>query len=154
MTPGSAGTWPASAPGTMRTILVAGLSLILAGCNSLEDLAASATELHFTTSPGTPGNPAPNVDVIVTDKAEVVSLFEATIAQPVVPPGVYECRLDTGVSYQLAFTSGSTVTDIDLDPTGCGWLTFPDGGPGRAPSAAYWSQLAQTLGVAESVILP
>jgi hypothetical protein len=121
--------------------------------STLEALAASATRLDFTTSTSIPQNPAPPVNVTVTDAAAVQALFDATLALSPVVPGDYNCPFAAGVDYHLTFTSGSASAVIDFTPDGCEWVTLPDGST-RGASAAYWSLLATTLGIPEATIYP
>jgi hypothetical protein len=121
--------------------------------SALGVLAQTATTLTFSTATSIPSNPAPQVQVTVTDASKVSSLFEAALALPTVPEGTYSCPADFGVQYELAFTSGATVTRVGLEPNGCGWVSIP-GSSARSPDAAWWSQLSATLAIPETEIYP
>jgi hypothetical protein len=123
--------------------------------STYEPLVSTATSLHFTTSSSLAGNPPPAVDVTVTSASVVRSIFAETIAQPVFQPGDYSCPADFGITYHLVFTSGAKTTTADLTPGGCSTIVL-DGSTTTelTPSAQYWTDLANALGIVEATIFP
>ncbi len=113
------------------------------------------TGLQFSTATTIPSNPAPAVQVTVTDVAKSQNAYHATLALPVFPPGTYACPIDWGVTYQLTFllANGSSLT-VTADPNGCSLVDIPGTCLRSVGSSDYWSQLAQDLGIPESEIYP
>jgi hypothetical protein len=152
-------------PGIACCILVT-LFFALAGCGSGSSghctlVAGGAppavdevTGLQFSAATTIPSNPAPAVQVTVTDVAKAQDAYRATLALPVFPPGIYNCPADPGIIYQLTFllANGSSLT-VTEDPSGCPVANIP-GTCVRSVSSTYWNQLAQDLGVPESGIDP
>jgi hypothetical protein len=116
------------------------------------------TLLSFSTSSSIPSNLPPPVQITVTDATKAQDAYRATLALPVAPtgvqPGYHSCPVDWGVSYQLTFSlaNGSKLI-VTADPNGCQSVSIP-GTCVRSTDSAYWSQLAQDLGVPESLIYP
>jgi hypothetical protein len=136
------------------TLFLPGLTACGGGESALELAADSATQVEFSTSTTIAANPAPPVQVTVTDAAKAQALFRAAIALPTVDTsGVYNCPVDWGVRYTLTFTSGATLTEAQFGPNGCGWLSFT-GAPPRQLSNDFWALLAATLGIQEATIFP
>jgi hypothetical protein len=115
------------------------------------------TGLSFSTSSTIPSNIPPLVQT-TADATEAQDLYQATLALPVAPtgvqPGYHSCPGDWGVTYQLIFSlaNGSKLT-VTADPNGCQSVSIP-GTCVRSTGYAYWSQLAQDLGIPESLIYP
>jgi hypothetical protein len=112
------------------------------------------TGLKFSATTTIPSNPPPPVSVTVTDVAKAQDAYQATLALPVFPPGTYNCPEDSGVSYQITFflANGSQL-EVTADPDGCSLAHIP-GTSVRSAGPAYWSQLAQDLGIPVSEIYP
>ncbi|HJX62749.1 MAG TPA: hypothetical protein VJ860_02220 [Polyangia bacterium] len=116
------------------------------------------TLLSFSTSSTIPSNLPPPVQITVTDATKAQDAYRATLALPVAPtgvqPGYHSCPGDWGVTYRLTFSlaSGGTLTVV-ADPNGCQSVSIP-GTCVRSADSAYWSQLAQDLGIPESEIYP
>jgi hypothetical protein len=115
------------------------------------------TGLSFSTSSTIPSNIPPPVQT-TADATQAQDLYQATLALPVAPtgvqPGYHSCPPNWGVTYQLTFSlaNGSTLT-VTADPNGCQSVSIP-GTCVRSTDSAYWSQLAQDLGIPESEIYP
>ncbi len=116
------------------------------------------TLLRFSTSSTIPSNLPPPVQITVTDATKAQDAYQATlallVAQRTPAPGSHSCPVDWGVTYQLTFSlaSGGTLT-VTADPNGCQSVSIP-GTCVRSADSAYWSQLAQDLGIPESEIYP
>jgi len=155
---------------------VAGLGyLVAAGCGKSNDSADSiraelrsqlmrVSALTFNEMTTIPANPAPDVEVTVSDPA-AADVASAILDLPAMPAGEYNCPIDYGVSYFLVFTGGDpggggeTVMIATLDPGGCqqGKISVD----GRrvdhfwtASSPAFWGRLAADLGVPAADIFP
>ena len=153
-------------PGTGCGVFSALLFAALAGCGSggsgnctrvaggTPPAVDEVTGLQFSTATTIPSNPAPAVQVTVTDVAKAQDAYQATLALPVFPPGVYNCPADFGVTYQLSFllANGSNLT-VTENPSGCSVANIP-GTCVRSVGPTYWSQLAQDLGIPEAEIDP
>jgi Kelch motif len=113
------------------------------------------TALKFSTATTISSNSAPPVYVTVTDAAKAQDAYQATLALPVFPPGIYNCPIDWGVTYQLTFllATGSSLT-VTADPNGCSVVDIPGTCVRSVVPSDYWSQLAQDLGIPESEIYP
>ena len=109
----------------------------------------SVTGLHFTTSSALPDNPAPtNVDVTLTDPGPARVIYHATLALPDFPSGTYNCPADPGYSHTIVFTrEPDAAVTATLDTGGCRGATISGAPPVRQTNDAYWSLLAQNLGV-------
>jgi hypothetical protein len=65
------------------------------------------------------------LDTTIRDSASVQRLYDASLALPGVPNGIYNCPADFGTSYRLGFLRGtSQVQQMGLDPDGCRILTI------------------------------
>lgn len=121
--------------------------------------ASQVTQLSFAPAPGETLNPAPPIDVVVTDVSKAQDAYSATLALPGFPPpvpGIYHCPNDWGFSYQLtfSFSDGSSLT-ATVDASGCEQVQIPGTTLRWAGStASYWSELTQDLGIPESDITP
>jgi hypothetical protein len=113
--------------------------------------------LSFSTSSTIPSNIPPPVQT-AAETTEAQDAYQATLALPVAPtgvqPGYHSCPGDWGVTYQLTFSlaNGSKLT-VTADPNGCQSVSIP-GTCVRSTDSAYWSQLAQDLGIPEAEIYP
>jgi hypothetical protein len=117
------------------------------------------TLLSFSTASTIPSNLPPPVQITVTDATKAQDAYQETLALPLAQlltpqPGGHSCLDDWGVTYQLTFSlaSGGTLTVV-ADPNGCRSVSIP-GTCVRSADSAYWSQLAQDLGIPESEIYP
>lgn len=112
----------------------------------------SVTGLHFTTTSAFPDNPPPtNVDVTLSDAERVRAIYEATLALPMFPPGIYRCPPTFGYGHTIDFMRGATiVVTASLEPGGCRPATISGAPPVRQTTAAYWTLLASKLGVDEA----
>ncbi len=89
------------------------------------------------------------------DAAKAQDAYQATLALPAAPQGVVRsCPLELGVTYQIAFflANGSRLM-ATADPNGCSYVDI-SGTCTRSTDPAYWSQLAQDLGIPVSEIYP
>ena len=159
-------SWTRLAIGSALTCALAG------GCGesnpSVQDsLRADLTRVSavsFSATTTLPSNPPPDVQVTVAGPA-AVDVAQAILALPAMPPGVYNCPADFGVSYFLVFTGGNatgageTVMFADLTPSGCQNGDISSDGRSvdhfwTATSPDFWSRLAGDLGVPETDIYP
>jgi hypothetical protein len=125
------------------------------GDQSCGGLVSQATDFTFTTSTTIPTNPAPSVDVTVSDPTTVQALFQETNALPVLPAGQYNCPADFGVTYHLTFVTQNGTTQYVLDPGGCETVTIAsDSSVVLSANPQYWQTLAAALGVPETSIYP
>ena len=113
------------------------------------------TALKFSTVTSIPSNPPPSVHVIVADAAKAQDAYQATLALPAAPQGVVRsCPLELGVTYQIAlFLANGSRLMATADPNGCSYVDI-SGTCTRSTDPAYWSQLAQDLGIPVSEIYP
>jgi hypothetical protein len=120
--------------------------------------------LSFNATASIPSNPAPDVQVTVSDPA-AADVASAILDLPAIPPGEYNCPIDFGISYFLVFTGGDpsgggeTVMTATLDPGGCEPGQISADGQhvdhfGVTTGANFWSRLAGDLGVPEADIFP
>jgi hypothetical protein len=131
-------------------------AVLVGGCGgSLVPNETSITGLHLTTSSEFADNPPPpNVDVTLTDPGPSRVIYEATLALPDFPPGVFNCPIDLGYRHTIAFMSGQQMVMIaSLNIGGCRDATIAGVPPERQTNEAYWALLAQNLGVDESALL-
>jgi hypothetical protein len=149
---GGCGAAPLSADaGSLTTTPDGGLAPTEATVVTVQD-ESRLTSLHFTTSSAFPTNPKPkDVDVTLTTPAPVRAIFEATLALPVFPPGVYNCAVDVGYSHTITFMAGAAVlATATLEEGGCSEAEISGAPPTRQTSDAYWTLVAQNLGIDES----
>jgi hypothetical protein len=114
---------------------------------------ATVTGLRFTTSSELPSNPPPtNVDVTLTDPTPTLAIYLATLALPDFPSGRTNCPNDPGYRHTITFTDGDAIVmTAVLNAGGCRDVTISGATSTRwAVDDAYWSVLAQNLGVPES----
>ena len=159
----------------LRTWLGVGQALawvFAAGCSQSEDsievdLRSHLTSVSAVSFQGTttiPSNPAPSVQVTVSDPA-ARDVASAILDLPAMPPGTYNCPADLGIAYFLVFTGGDpngggeTVMIAHLDPAGCQQGDISSDGQHvdhfwTATSPDFWSRLAGDLGVPEADIYP
>jgi hypothetical protein len=65
------------------------------------------------------------LDSTIRDSASVQRLYDAALALPDVPDGIYDCPADFGTSYRLEFLRGtSEERQMVLDPDGCRFLAI------------------------------
>lgn len=132
--------------------------LTVAGLQTEQVLIGRA---DFTTATAIPANPAPAVNVTITDDA-ARQLFSDTLALPVIPPsdgGDGACPADFGILYFVTFEGYAPdvmpITAV-MTPAGCQIATITAGG-GSISFAAdpdYWANVARDLGISESMIYP
>ncbi|HVZ72474.1 MAG TPA: hypothetical protein VHJ20_08875 [Polyangia bacterium] len=136
----------------LRVIVWSSLVLVAAcgGSTQLEPSAVSGLELS-TTNPL--GNPWTDVEVTVTDPTRAQAIYDATVSLPDSPSGTYNCPEDSGVRYDVTFTSGTTtIMSAVLSPTGCRDVAISGSTTRRAVDETYWASLAQNLGVAKATL--
>jgi hypothetical protein len=139
-----------------RLTLVCGALVFAGACGAAgPPPAAEITGLHFTTSTSISSNPAPDVDVTLTDRAPSRLIYAATLALPVFPSGTFNCPFDPGIRYSIVFArvDGDALTAV-LNPAGCGDVTISGSATRRALDPAYWASMAEGLGIRESTIYP
>jgi hypothetical protein len=114
--------------------------------------------MTFTASTSIAQNPPPALDLRVDDAGRAEAAYAATLALPAALEGVHSCPIDFGVMYHIAYldAKGATVLLTDVDPEGCRGVQLSGTSiPARSASSdAYWQQLAQSLGIAETEIYP
>jgi hypothetical protein len=126
---------------------------------ALGALASEITKLEFSTSTSIAANPAPAVNVTVTDARLAQAAFEATLSLPAIPAGPMSCPNDFGVLYHLTFWGkNSVVAQVTLDPTGCQGAdvttTSSTTSLWAASTPTYWPALAANLEVPQENIYP
>jgi hypothetical protein len=129
------------------------LALGACGATPVPD-GAVITGLRFTTASAFPENPPPtNVDVTLTDPTPSRAIYDATIALPDFPPGHFNCPADLGYSHEITFTNGqAVVVTATLNEGGCRDATISGAPPVRQTTDAYWTLVAQNLGIEESTL--
>jgi hypothetical protein len=147
--------------------------LLAAGCGQSGDTSVqtalraqltSVSAMSFNAITSVPSNPAPNVQVTISDPA-ALDVANAILDLPAMPSGTYNCPEDFGVSYFLVFTGGDpngggeTVMTANLDPAGCQAGDITSDGQHVdnfwVPATSdFWSRLAGDLGVPEANIYP
>jgi hypothetical protein len=146
--------------------ILPGIIVLLAGCGAPQSETSSKdalsielpsiTRLEFSTSTTIPDNRPPDVRVTVyADTARAI--YAETLALSPLPEGVYNCPVDFGVVYELAFYRGDIeVVTGTLDPGGCEAvsLSSKSGGASVATDFGYWATLANHLGITEAQIYP
>lgn len=131
------------------------LGIALGGCSgSSPPDEASITGLHFTSSSTLPGNPPlTDVDVTLTDPIPSRAIYRATLALPDFPSGTFNCPADLGYRHTIVFThDADAAVTATLDVGGCRGATISDAPPVRQTNDAYWTLLAQKLGVDEAML--
>jgi hypothetical protein len=101
--------------------------------------ALPQNHLHFTLPAG----------VTITDPATARRVARAVCALPATAHGVVmNCPADLGVSYRLSFAAGQVAFPVvTISAGGCAQVM--GAGPARqATSAAFWTGLAQAMGIA------
>ncbi len=141
-----------------RLFVIGCLVALVGGCGEASSPPEdTVTGLHLTTSLGLLDNAtSANVDVTLTDPIPSRAIYAATLALPDFPPGRTNCPPDVGLSHTIAFTHGeSVVATVVLNASGCRGVTI-SGSPSirRAVDSAYWTSLAQNLGIRESTLFP
>jgi hypothetical protein len=134
-----------------RLVLAVGV-LAVASCGGdplVED--THVTGLHFTTTSAFPDNPRPkDVDVTLSDPEPARAIYEATLALPAFPPGIFHCPASLGYGHKIDFVRGTTIVVTATLEGGCRPVTISGAPPVRQAGAAYWTLLASKLGVEES----
>jgi hypothetical protein len=117
------------------------------------------SSLHFATGFLAGNPPPPNVDIALKDAVKAQAIYDATMNLPQFPDSRTNCPSDPGVRYTIDFSNDQgPVVEAVLNPWGCsdveitGEITGSQGRQARDP--AYWSTLAQNLGIDESLIYP
>jgi hypothetical protein len=124
------------------------------GCDKPPPDPAQVTALHLTTSTSLTSNPPPAVDVTVSDVVAARNAYVLTLGLMDFPSGTFNCPFDSGIRYQLDFMNGPTIAvTVTANPGGCGDVHIP-GTSERRTTGQYWADLAQSLGIDESVIYP
>jgi hypothetical protein len=86
-------------------------------------------------------------DITITGFQRARSVARALCELPVMPPGVYNCPADLGISYRLGLvTTDHTLISVDLDATGCEQV-YGLGHRWTATSPGFWSLLANAAGL-------
>ncbi|WIG61522.1 MAG: hypothetical protein OJF49_004270 [Ktedonobacterales bacterium] len=99
-----------------------------------------------------PSNEAAPLDRTVTSTL-VQSLYTLIPSLPFGPKGDVSCPVDFGLRFELTFSRSSQVLMRAVaSPEGCGTISW-DTSEGRLTTEAFWSKLAQILGVPESQLL-
>jgi hypothetical protein len=111
------------------------------------------TGLTFT-APTTVKNNPPDLATLTADKAHAQDLYKSTLALPVAQPVTKACLGGLAVPYQLTFSliDGSKLT-VAADPTGCSYVDIP-GTCVRSPDDAYWTHVADAIGIPAYWIFP
>ncbi len=120
----------------------------LAGCGAQTSQVggASGLTLHVIRTSGQATEPP--LDKVVSDSTEVQRLYDAALALPLAPAGVYNCPADKGIIYRLTFLRGTTtVQTMDLNAAGCQFLSIGQAREVHQSNDAFRSLLAQTLGI-------
>jgi hypothetical protein len=132
------------------TLALSILSLASCGGDPLvED--TRVTGLHFSTMLAFPDNPRPkNVDVKLSDPEPARAIYEATLALPAFPPGIFHCPASLGYGHKMDFMRGTTIVVTATLEGGCRPVTISGAPPVRQANAGYWTLLAAKLGVEES----
>jgi len=75
--------------------------------------------------PDFPGTDDHSVSATVTDQAEISRVAQVLNALPAVPPGAYNCPMDTGAELELDFESagGTALAQVTMSVTGCGFAS-------------------------------
>jgi hypothetical protein len=110
--------------------------------------AATATELNLRVTRTSARTLMFPLDITIRDSASVQRLYDAALALPGVPHGVYNCPADSGTSYRLEFLRGTLMAQqMEFDPDGCRFLIIGLEGPGsvtRQMSDAFLTLFMQT----------
>jgi hypothetical protein len=81
------------------------------------------------------------------------SVARALCELPVMPPGIYNCPADLGISYRLTLiTEDHAATSVDLDATGCQQV-YGLGHRWTATSPGFWSVLGEDAGLGRAGLL-
>ena len=130
--------------------------VVFVGCaqSSHTVTAQAVTSLHVIRTSAFPANHIPPFERTATDPAKVQRLYNALLALPTPPPGIF-CPIDFGVAYHLTFFNrGVTILQATVKPDGCRSVSLSNGKSRWAYSDTFWTLFADTLGVPESVVYP
>jgi hypothetical protein len=98
-----------------------------------------------------PSKPLPTrlPEMTIADPAKAIALARAVCALPQMPHQVFNCPIDFGGGYRLAFAGagGRRLPGVSLQTGGCGQVT--GAGPTRwtAHSPAFWSAFGRATGI-------
>jgi hypothetical protein len=109
-----------------------------------------STGLTLRVTRSTPLNPsAAGFDKTVSDSVAVQRLYDAAIALPPAPNGVYNCPASRGVVYHLAFHEvAAPMQHMDLEADGCQFLSIGQSQEQHLTNPDFLSLFTQTIGIA------
>lgn len=141
------------------------LTFVLAGCgaiaaaktNNVVTSNASSNTLPtslIVTRTGKPYDHIPPFQGGSTDATAVQHLYHEMFTLKPVQGSVYSCPADFGIVYTLIFLKGNTqILEVTANASGCEWLHLGANG-NRWTTDAFWSLLAQTVGIPATDIHP
>jgi hypothetical protein len=127
---------------------------VSSGCGEAIPPTQAVTGLHLTTTAAFSANPPPiNVDVTLTDPLRSGAIYTMTLALPKVADGHQNCPSDSGVRHPVDFTDAQSrvLLTAVVNPEGCGEVKIARSFD-RQTNRAYWTSLAQTLGIEEATL--
>lgn len=83
--------------------------------------------------------------VRIEDVAAAKHVARVLCSLPKFPPGVYSCPVDLGISYNVAFSTGSSTATVSVNPWGCEEATGAISN--RSTTAAMWHTLGAAMGL-------
>lgn len=142
-------------------VLLAILCLTLAGCGEATTTNTTPARtpsqiisMHIVRTDADPSQHIPPIDRVIRNPDIAQRLYDATVALPVLPKGVYDCPDDAGIAYVIDFTrADGRSLHVQEDPYGCRLVTIGGTDIHRA-SDSYWTLLAQTLQISRNDLTP
>lgn len=124
------------------------LVFVFGGCGSAVTSTGTSPEptvLHVVRTVTIPSNYRA-FNRTITDATAVQHLYHAALALPKAPSGVFNCPIDVGVVYHLSFQQASSMRQMDLDASGCRFLSISKTDT-RQTNAAFLTLVAQVIGL-------
>ena len=130
-------------------LVIALVVVLLGGCGSaMTSIGSSAPEpnvLHVVRTTTIPSDYSA-FERTITDAAAVQHLYHTALALSRAPSGIINCPNDIGLVYHLSFQQVSLASQMDLDASGCRFLSISKTDI-RQTNPAFLTLVAQVIGL-------